>query len=145
MEGAPEAATARPSASDDPHHTAILTADPGVSFDPRPPGSAEAATIVRFGPSRIEIGTTAAKAALLVVAEAWYPGWHAFVNGREVPCLRANAWMRAVVVPAGSTDVVLVFRSTYLALGAWITAASLLLAGAVLARPRGSARAAERA
>ncbi len=145
VEANTEAATARPGTPDDPHHTTILTADPGVSFDPRPPGSADAATIVRFGPSRIEIGTTTAKAALLVVAEAWYPGWHAFVNGREVPCLRANAWMRAVVVPAGSTDVVLVFRSTYLALGAWITAASLLLAGAVLARPRGSARAAERA
>ena len=140
-----EAAIARLRALDDAHRTAILTADPGASLHPLPPGSAERATIVRFGPSHVEIGTHASNAALLVVAEAWYPGWHAFVNGREVSCLRANAWMRAVVVPPGPAEVVLVFRSTYLALGAWISSASVLLAVAALARPLRSARATERA
>lgn len=140
-----ETAMGRLRAIDDPHRTAILPADPGVSFAPRPPAGAEGATIVRFAPSRVEIGTTSVNQALLVVAEAWYPGWHAFVNGRAVPCLRANAWMRAVVIPAGSADVVLVFRSTYLALGAWVSSVSLLLATAILARSRRSARAAERA
>lgn len=40
-------------------------------------------------------------AGLLVIADLWDPGWHAYVNGKPTPILRANHALRGVVLPAG--------------------------------------------
>ena len=84
-------------------------------------------TITRFEPERISVAVQSAAPALLILAETWYPGWEAKVNGSSAPCLPANAWMRAVPVPAGVSEVVLTFHSTYLASGAAISLAALAL------------------
>jgi len=87
------------------------------------------ATITHFEPERIVVEVESGAPALLVLAEPWFPGWSATVNGTVAPCMPANAWMRAVSVPAGKSQVVFGFRSTYLAEG---VALSLLgLAGIV--------------
>jgi len=86
------------------------------------------ADITHFEAETISISVESAAPALLVLAEPWYPGWEARVNGVGAPCIPANAWMRAVVVPPGKSQVELTFHSTYLALGAAIS----VLARAVL-------------
>jgi len=43
--------------------------------------------------------------ALLVEMDAFMPGWHVFVDGKEQPILQANVFGRAVVVPQGTHDV----------------------------------------
>jgi uncharacterized membrane protein YfhO len=42
---------------------------------------------------------------LLVVSDAYDPGWKAYVNGKESPIYRANYAFRAVLVPQGSSTV----------------------------------------
>jgi len=69
-----------------------------------------------------------------VVAEAWYPGWRAEIDGRECPCVPANAWMRAIPVPAGRHQVRLHFRQDYLLPGLLISVLSAGLIVAVLAK-----------
>lgn len=93
-----------------------------------PAGAAGSARFVRFAPERLELEVEASAAGLLVLKEAWFPGWTATVNGASVPCAPANVWMRAVPVPAGKSHVVLRYRSTYLTTGAAIS----LLAGTAL-------------
>ena len=78
----------------------------------------DTAEIVSFEPNTITIRTLTDEPGWLVLGEAWYPGWRAWVNGVEAPCRPANVWMRAVPVPAGRSDVVLRFRSRLLPLGA---------------------------
>ncbi|MGE0452015.1 MAG: hypothetical protein AB7O37_07555 [Vicinamibacteria bacterium] len=92
------------------------------------------AEIVDFEPERVELELTAPASALLVIAEAWYPGWEAEVDGVSAPCLPANGWMRAVPVPAGARRVVLRFRSRYLPLGLALAAAALAGIGLALGR-----------
>jgi Bacterial membrane protein YfhO len=94
------------------------------------------AAITHFAPERIAIAVESMKPALLVVAEPWYPGWSASVDGSTAPCVPANAWMRAVPVPAGKSEVVLVFRSTYLLTGATISLLALALIALLLVRRR---------
>jgi hypothetical protein len=84
------------------------------------------ATITRFEPERISIAVESPSPALLVLAEPWYPGWEARVNHSAAPCVPANAWMRAVPVPAGTSQVEMTFHSTYLLPGALISLATLV-------------------
>jgi uncharacterized membrane protein YfhO len=48
------------------------------------------------------------------------------VNHSAAPCVPANAWMRAVPVPAGTSQVEITFHSTYLLPGALISLATLV-------------------
>jgi hypothetical protein len=86
--------------------------------------------ILSFEPERVVLETDTSAPSLLVLAEAWYPGWSAAVDGEVAPCAPANAWMRAVPVPAGRHRVELRFRSRWLLPGALLsllTAAALVL------------------
>src|SRR5690606_7186031 len=47
---------------------------------------------------------------LVVVNEAYYPGWRATVDGRATPIYRANALVRAVWVGAGPHVIEMRFR-----------------------------------
>ena len=68
----------------------------------------------------------------LYLADAYYPGWRATVNGEEVRVYRANVMFRAVIVPAGASEVIFEFvpRLWYQAMTigsiAWILASVLL-------------------
>jgi hypothetical protein len=118
------AAVARLRAGQDRHHVTIVAPESAAApaSEPWPFARAE---VVGFEPERVEIDVDSAAPGMLVVAEAWYPGWRAEVNGREAACRQVNAWMRGVEVPAGRSRVVLTFRSSYLAYGAWLSLASL--------------------
>lgn len=135
------AAVARLRAGQDRHHATIVgpASQAPETSEPWPYARAE---IVGFEPERVEIDVDSAAPGMLVVAEAWYPGWRAEVNGREAGCRPVNAWMRGVEVPAGRSRVVLTFRSSYLGYGAAISLAALAVSLAALrgirALPRSS-------
>jgi hypothetical protein len=115
-------------------HVVALVEQPLALPDHAEPGGL--ATISRFEAERIAITVESASPALLVLSEPWYPGWTARVNGTSVPCIPANAWMRAVLVPAGKSQVEMTFHSTYLLLGSVISLAALALVILLLARRR---------
>ncbi len=45
----------------------------------------------------------------LLVAENWYPDWHATVDGQPAPAVRANHAMLGVAIPPGAKEISLVF------------------------------------
>ena len=90
-----------------------------------PPGPLGRARLVSQLPERVEVSVDASAPAVLVLNDAWYPGWRATVDGHPAPILPANALVRAVPVPAGVHDVVFRFRTRGLVLGASLTGASL--------------------
>jgi hypothetical protein len=98
------------------------------------PGTA--ATIRRFEPNWLEVEVDAKADALLVLTEAWYPGWRADINGRFRDCLPANLWMRAVPVPAGRHLIRVYFHQDYLLPGLLISLASASALLLTLAWPK---------
>jgi hypothetical protein len=78
---------------------------------------------------------------ILTFLDAWYPGWKAYVDNREVPILKANDVFKAILVPQGPHRVQFVFRPRSVMLGLAVSALGLILAIAALAglsllRPR---------
>jgi hypothetical protein len=111
----------------DIRHTTLLEsllAEPLPAENPLP---ATTASIRRFEPNWLELEVEAKEKGLLVVAEAWYPGWCAQVDGQASACLPANLWMRAVPIPAGRHQVRLYFRQNYLLPGLLVSVASASL------------------
>ena len=50
------------------------------------------------------------RAGHFVVADTWFPGWQAEINGRSVPIDHANVAFKAVEVPAGRVSLVFLFH-----------------------------------
>ncbi len=75
-----------------------------------------------------------------LLADTWYPGWIATVDGVPAPILRANYLFRGVPVPAGEHVVTMRFQPASLRTGLLVTAVAvvglllLLLVGLLLRR-----------
>ncbi|MBI5363778.1 MAG: YfhO family protein [Planctomycetes bacterium] len=73
----------------------------------------------------------------VVIAQAWYPGWKAYVNGAQVPVWRANYAFDAIAAPAGRSKIEFVYAPDSLRAGAWIGVVSAMAGlGALLRRRR---------
>jgi hypothetical protein len=117
------------------HREALVETDTGLppAGAGAPPGRVE---ISRFEPERIVLSTQSASPSLLVLAEAWYPGWSATVDGRAAPCIPANGWMRAVPLSPGRHEVSLSFRSRWLGAGGLVSFATALALAATAWKAR---------
>ena len=64
---------------------------------------------------------TSDRPALLVVADNWFPAWHASVDGADAPVMRAYHSLRAIPVDAGTHTVEMWYRSSNLVTSLWIS------------------------
>jgi hypothetical protein len=85
-------------------------------------------------PTHITISAQMKTPGLVVLADNWDRGWHAYWNGRPVPVLRANYAVRGVVVPAGNGTLEFIYKPASLILGLWLAGlAVIVLAGWLIA------------
>jgi len=99
------------------------------------------ATVVKPGkpePGRWRIEVDGAAPALVVVAEAWFPGWEAKVDGKKAPLVEADGAFLGVPVDAGAHVVTLEFnRPAAATFGRLVTLATLfIVAGSAIRRRR---------
>jgi hypothetical protein len=81
---------------------------------------------VRPGMLHAELAAPATSNAFLYVAENYYPDWHAKVDGRDAPVVRAQLTFMAVPVAAGARVGDLEFIPQNYAVGRTITLVSVL-------------------
>lgn len=87
------------------------------------------AVITREDSRQLVIEADAPEDGFLLVADTFYPGWIATLDGRPVPVYRANLSVRAVQLPKGAHDVRFVYQAPGFFRGLPITllAVSILL------------------
>lgn len=71
-------------------------------------------------PTHITMSVHMETPGLVVLADRWDKGWHAFYNGKPAEILRANYAVRGVVVPAGNGTLEFIYRPASLTLGLWL-------------------------
>ncbi|WP_426736144.1 YfhO family protein [Myxococcus faecalis] len=96
--------------------------------------------VERYEAERLEFDVESPRDAVLIVNDAWFPGWTATVDGVETPILPANVAVRAVPVKAGRHRVTLTYRDVAARWGLGVSAMTFLglLGFAVVRRPRGA-------
>ncbi|MGH2590461.1 MAG: hypothetical protein ACRDGW_06655, partial [Actinomycetota bacterium] len=105
VEGAVPALDAVLTPGFDPAATAVLERDPGI--EPEDPGATTiattgSATYAEVRPEDVRIDVDANAPSLVVVRNTWEPGWSATVDGRPSPVLRADSFLQAIPVTAGT-------------------------------------------
>jgi hypothetical protein len=109
------------------------------------PAAAAVAATARPGPAavrvmelrgdRVRLDAELTEPGLVVLADAYDPGWRAWVDGRRSSVLIANVAFRAVAVPAGRHAIEMRYQPPSVALGLSLSAAGLVLLAAA-GRPR---------
>jgi hypothetical protein len=92
-------------------------------------------TLLANGPTERRYRVTTDGVGYLVIAETWYPGWSATINGQEAELLRANLAFQAVTVPAGESEVTLKYELRHWGLSIGITMLALIAVLALLCAP----------
>ena len=82
----------------DPRNEVMLDHMPSI---PPKGTTAASAKIARYENAQVMIRASLDAAGILVLADSFYPGWNAYVDGKREEILRANLFFRAVALPAG--------------------------------------------
>jgi hypothetical protein len=120
----------------DPSATALVEGGCSACATIDRPGKAGVVTNRRWGVNTAGFEVTADRPALLVVSQAWFPGWSASVDGERAPVVRVDGLVQGVPVPPGAHTVTLRYRPPGLVVGGVLSAATLssILAWAVFRR-----------
>ena len=117
-------------------HEALASSPPPRDW-PTPGGDpAGTASLQRASPNRIVVEVERKAADLLVVSEAYHPGWRAVIDQRPAPVVRANHALIGVYVPPGAPAVrrvELTFQPTSFRVGLYMTCVAWLILAAALA------------
>jgi uncharacterized membrane protein YfhO len=79
-----------------------------------------------YQPENILLQAEMAQPGYVVLTDAWYPGWHATLDGTPIPIERANLTFRAVQVPQGTHTLHFTYRPASYTWGVRITLFTLL-------------------
>jgi hypothetical protein len=113
--------------------TVVVEDGPAARGMLRPSTTAEcpsrgAVVVERYEPERIHLVADAEARSVLVLTDAWYPGWEATIDGRPAPVLTVDHALRGVAVGAGSHRVELIYRPGWVPIGFVLSVIAALLA-----------------
>jgi hypothetical protein len=92
------------------------------------PATEGLARIERYAPEEVRVRVETPQPAVLILLDSFDKGWTATLeNDAELPILRANALVRAVVVPAGTHVVTFSYQSPLLKAGATVSLVGCLV------------------
>jgi len=86
--------------------------------------SAASILLKEFTPPHIKYESQSLTDGLAVFSEIYYPGWHAFIDGKEAEILRADYVLRALAIPAGKHEIEFKFEPKPYLIGNKVTLAS---------------------
>ncbi len=119
----------------DPHQMVFIeTGSPppfrGQPVEPSLSTAAATVQLEQYAPRRVRAHVQSSQPGMVLLADTFYPGWYATVDGAPTPIYRADYVMRAVFVTAGDHEIE--FRYVPLSFRLGATISSVTLAGLAL-------------
>ncbi|KKP94016.1 MAG: hypothetical protein UR98_C0001G0101 [Parcubacteria group bacterium GW2011_GWA1_36_12] len=81
----------------------------------------------KYTDQEIKITTETESIAPLVSSTVFYPGWQAYIDGKNIPINRVNYMFQSIIVPQGKHEVVFKYRPNSFFLGAKISIMAALI------------------
>jgi hypothetical protein len=111
------------------HDRIALVTDPALE-GPYPGSPACSIRWVKDDPEHLVLETGAPERAFLVVADSWFPGWTATIDGQPAPLVAANLLARGLAVPPGRHVVEMRYATRGWTTGVAVTRTALAVWGA---------------
>jgi len=73
---------------------------------------------------RLQVQTTAP--AMVILADTYYPGWYASLNGIQVPIYPVNINARGITIPSGSHTLTFSYEPASFEIGKRVTYATMI-------------------
>jgi len=105
---------------------------------PLPKGGAGDCAVNRRLPEEVRVTCKAPQGGYLVLADGWYLGWSAFLDGKKAPIYPADVALRGLWLPPGTHSVRFAYAAPGLRLGAMLSLLGLLLLAGGLLLLRGT-------
>ncbi len=90
-------------------------------------GTQKSINIIKDDPNQIVVETQNDCPAFLLLSDAYYPGWKAFVNDQSTPIYQSNHAFRSIFLPAGDHHVKFIYQPQTFYVGLLISAISFFL------------------
>ena len=123
----------------DPAARVYLVGDVGGSITATSNHDPDQVRIREHRSTCVVIDVTTDAPGVLVLSDAFYPGWTAKINRQNVPILPAYGGLRGISVPAGTSNIAMSYRPNWLWPGLLVTFAALILTAWLLTGKRLSA------
>jgi hypothetical protein len=107
--------------------TALLEKTPGISHDFNNNGDISEVRRIFEGDSRFDFVVKTSKGKLLILSDTFYPGWHAYIDEKEVKIYQADYIFRAVEIPPGEHKVEFIYAPASFKIGATMSLIALFL------------------
>jgi O-antigen/teichoic acid export membrane protein len=114
----------------DPRHEVMLDVPDPASLRPTSDSATQthlAADVTEYGNNRVVVQAAAPDGGTLVLADVYFPGWTATIDGEPATVLRANGLFRAVQLPPGDHTVEFRYRPLSVRVGGLLTGISGLI------------------
>jgi uncharacterized membrane protein YfhO len=120
-----------------PRQEALVADDHSLPEPPPYPQDSSPAELsevnsINYAWNAVRLNITASQSSLLILGDAHYPGWTAYVNGKQQPIYRVNIDFRGVFVDAGNHEIRFVYNPWQWPLGIGIALATFLLCTIIL-------------
>jgi hypothetical protein len=111
----------------DPSETVLLRKDPENFPFPMEIENLlkNSVNISEYKNNMIALAVESSRSQFLVLSETFYPGWKAFLDGKEVLLYEANLAFRAVAVPQGRHKIIFKYEPLSFRIGLYISLATV--------------------
>ncbi|MEK7263724.1 MAG: YfhO family protein [Bacteroidota bacterium] len=116
----------------EPRTMITMSEEPAEQIADKTPTAHWNASIEKYTNNSLALKVSTPKKGFLVVSEIFYPGWNAYIDGKQTSVYRADWSLRACIVDAGEHTVEMKFEPQPLYGGMKITFATMLLCCAVI-------------
>jgi hypothetical protein len=90
-----------------------------------PAADGSSVEITNYSDNQVKLVSHMDNPGLLVLSDAYYPGWKAYVDGKQTPIYATDVALRSVFLPAGEHSVEFTYSPASFKLGAAVSIASL--------------------
>ena len=87
-------------------------------------------------PNEVLVTARSSEAAVMVLSESYYPGWHAFIDGMETEIYKTNLAYKSIVFPKGVHKIEFIYQPKSFKIGKAVSLFVLILLSAILLHER---------